>query len=219
MKLIPDHSPGLVLTPMRVAISVTGVEPHRVAVAKFHGSRLEGCLATFDRETRLVSQRDFARAMSSSQANSIQVEYRDALKLARGRLPGSILLRDLQLDFWPAGTEPLPLELAKVVATSVLRHFQSGGDVDSVFDAAKAKLANDRSRADGEKPITAYRPIGVVTAFDLVWIFPCSHARLVALSLALVRTCVAARPSEAMDGRSARSVRGLDGCPTGLSLV
>ncbi|WP_148649880.1 hypothetical protein [Lysobacter antibioticus] len=143
MKLIPDHSPGLVLTPMRVAISVTGVEQHRVAVAKFHGSRLEGCLATFDRETRPASQRDFARAISSSQANSIQVEYRDALKLARGRLPESILLRDLQLDFWPAGTEPLPLELAKVVATSVLRHFQSGGDVDSVFDAAKAKLAND----------------------------------------------------------------------------
>lgn len=130
-------------TPMRVAIAVTGVDPRRAAVTKFHGTPLEVCLTTFDHEARSASQRDCALAISTSQPDSIQVEYRDGLKAARDRLPGSIPLRGLQLDFWPGGTEPLPLELAKVVATSVLRHLQSGGDVDSVFDAAKTKFAND----------------------------------------------------------------------------
>lgn len=130
-------------TPMRVAIAVTGIDSNRVAMTKFHGTPLEACLTTFDHEARLASQRDFTLAISTSQPNSIQAEYRDALKVARDRLPGSILLRDLKLDFWPSGTEPLPLELAKVVAASALRHFQSGSDADSVFDAAKAKFAND----------------------------------------------------------------------------
>lgn len=130
-------------TAMRVAIEVAGMGPHRAATARFHRDLLEGCLTTFDREVRSAPQRSCVLVVSAPQAEPIQVEYRCALDTACDRLPGSELLRTLQLKFWPGGTQPLPLELAKVAATSVLRHLQSGGEVDWVFDAVKAKFAND----------------------------------------------------------------------------
>ncbi|WP_363799868.1 hypothetical protein ABU614_07100 [Lysobacter firmicutimachus] len=128
---------------MRVAVTVVGVGPNRVAAPSSRAMPLEGCLTTFDREASSASKRDCAFVVSAAQPESIRAEYLDSLELARSRMPGSSLLRDLQLTFLPSGTEPLPTELANVVATSVLRHLQSHGDTDAVFDAARSKFAND----------------------------------------------------------------------------
>ncbi|ROU05246.1 hypothetical protein [Lysobacter enzymogenes] len=130
-------------TPMRVAVAVSGVGAARTAAARPHGARFDDCLASFEREARAGLQRRCTRAISAAQPAPVQAEYRQSLQTARERAPGSALLRELRLDFWPGGTEPLPLELAKAVAAAVLRRLQSRDEADAVFDAAQAKFAND----------------------------------------------------------------------------
>lgn len=133
----------LARTPMRAAISVFDSRDRKAT----HGTSqqaLSQCLSVYDQFLRTPLQQSCTLLVSRSQTEAVDQQCLEELGRYRTLMPEASWLRDLQLQFWNETLEPLPLELAQVVAASAARHVlaEDTGN-DPLFEAILTKLAHN----------------------------------------------------------------------------
>lgn len=131
----------LMRTPIQIAITIVDARENRGTDATQRPALAEG-LAIYDDFTRMPGRRACAMLVSRAHSAEIDQQYREELARCRARMPQADWLRNLQLRGWDEPLEPLPLELAHVVATSVVRHRLHENVPNPVFDAVLTKLAH-----------------------------------------------------------------------------
>jgi hypothetical protein len=133
-------------TPVQIAVTVveiprTGKETKATAVsAQRHA--FANNLAVYDSFLRAPGRHAYSMLVSRIQSAEAEREYREELALCQLRMSGTDWIRDLELRAWKEPVEPLPLELAHVIATSVVRHRHQEELANPVFDAVLAKLVH-----------------------------------------------------------------------------
>lgn len=110
------------------------------------GARQQGltqCLSVYSQFVQAPMRVPCTMLVSRSQTEATDKRLRDELELCRVMLPNAPWLGALQLQLWNEALEPLPLELAHVVAASTARHVLSENTSDSLFEAVLTKLAHN----------------------------------------------------------------------------
>lgn len=134
----------LMRTPTQIAITIVDARENRETDAAGTSQRpaLADGLAIYDDFIRMPGRRACAMLVSRAQSAEIDRQYREELARCRTRMPQADWLRNLQLREWEEPVEPLPLELAHVVAASVVRHRLHENVHNPVFDVVLTKLAH-----------------------------------------------------------------------------
>jgi hypothetical protein len=134
----------LMRTPTQIAITVVDARETRGTAADRTMQRqaLADGLAIYDQCVRTPGRRACDLLLSRAQSAEIHQQYQEELVRCRSRMPDADWLRSMQLRIWDEPVEPLPLELAHIVATSVARHCLDENVPNPVFDAVLAKLAH-----------------------------------------------------------------------------
>lgn len=132
----------LARTPMRAAISVFDLRGGRTTDGMTQQA-LSQCLSAYDQFLRTPSRQPCTLLVSRSQTEVIDQQYLDELVRCRALMPEAPWLGDLQLQFWDEALEPLPLELAQVLASAAARHMLAEGTSDTLFDAISTKLVHN----------------------------------------------------------------------------
>jgi hypothetical protein len=82
--------------------------------------------------------------MLVSRSPTVDKNCQGDLEHCRTLLPNAPWLSDLRLQFWTeVPPEPLPLELAQIVAAATARHMLLENTSDPVFEAVLTKLAHN----------------------------------------------------------------------------
>ncbi|MNE93898.1 hypothetical protein D3C80_1918040 [compost metagenome] len=81
--------------------------------------------------------------IAASQTAPVDEQCLAELSRCRTLMPNARWLDEVQLQFWSEAIEPLPLELARVVALATARHVLFEEADDPLFDAVLTKLAHD----------------------------------------------------------------------------
>ena len=137
----------LTRTPIRIAVTILDARETQHAAT---GTRvvqrqaLSGCLEVYDQTLRVPPGRRacavlVARAQEVDAAQCAEEEF----ARCRTRMPEATWLSGLQLRIWNESIEPLPLELAHLVAESVVRHQLHEGITNPIFDAMLTKMAHN----------------------------------------------------------------------------
>lgn len=134
----------LMRTPTQIAITVVDARETRGTAADGTTQRqaLANGLAIYDQCVRTPGRSACGLLLSRAQSTEIHQQYQEELVRCRSRMPDADWLRRMQLRMWDEPVEPLPLELAHIVAASVARHCLDEHVPNPVFDAALAKLAH-----------------------------------------------------------------------------
>jgi hypothetical protein len=133
-------------TPVQIAVAVievpkTSKETAATAVSA-QRQALADNLAVYDSFLRVPGRHAYSMLVSRMPSAEAERQYREELALCRSRMSGTDWLRDLQLRAWKEPVEPLPLELAHVIAASVARHRHQQDTPNPVFDAVLTKLVH-----------------------------------------------------------------------------
>jgi hypothetical protein len=80
--------------------------------------------------------------VARSQTDAVDQQCLAELSHSRTLMPKATWLDAVQLQFWNEMVEPLPLELANVVANATARHVLFGDANDPLFEAVRTKLAH-----------------------------------------------------------------------------
>ncbi|MBF6024824.1 hypothetical protein [Lysobacter niastensis] len=127
---------------MQAAIAVVDSHDGRIATgAQQQG--LEQCLSVYDRFLRTPMRAPCTMLVSRSQSAALDKGCQGELERCRTLLPSAPWLSDLRLQFWTEAQEPLPLELAQVVAAAAARHVLFENTGDPLFEAVLTKLAHN----------------------------------------------------------------------------
>ena len=135
-------------SPMQIAVAIVDARERRSAsVADEHARRhaLAGCLAHYDDFVRKPGREACTTLVARGQGpESDRCELED-LADYRTRLPDARWLSALQLRFWSDAIEPLPLEIAHVVAAAIARQRLDADAANPIFAAALTKLSHDHA--------------------------------------------------------------------------
>jgi hypothetical protein len=129
----------LARTPMQAAVAVFDSRDARIAT----GAQQQGlnqCLSVYDQFLRAPMR--VPCTMLVSRSPTVDKNCQDDLEHCRTLMPSAPWLSDLRLQVWTEAPEPLPLEMAQVVAAATARHVLLESTSDPVFEAVLTKLAH-----------------------------------------------------------------------------
>lgn len=132
---------------MQIAVSILDAkQTQETATVSLVAKRqaLSGCLEIYDQFVRAPPGRR-ACAVLVSRAQGVDIDHRSQEELVRcrTRMPEATWLADMQLRIWKEPIEPLPLELAHLIAESVVRRLLHEDVANPIFDATLTKLAHN----------------------------------------------------------------------------
>lgn len=129
----------LTRTAIGISISVHEAHPGDSTVASAPEQGLVTCLSAY--QTEILSQkRQPIRQLIV--ANGLGTANRAALLDCRRRFADQTWIQQLEVTEWRDPDEPLPLELARVIAGAVARHCDDPQAANPILDAIRPKLAN-----------------------------------------------------------------------------
>jgi hypothetical protein len=125
-------------TSMQIAVATRDSGPITSTGSRSGG--LADCLAVYDEFIRGPGRRPWKLLVVSGRDGATNC----AAEVARSRMrfPDAQWLKDMQTRMWDAAPEPLPLELAHLVAAAVARYCVDEGAHNPVFGALQGKLAH-----------------------------------------------------------------------------
>lgn len=133
----------LARTPMRAALSVFDSR-ERKATQGVGQQALSQCLSVYDQFLRTPLQQPCTLLVARSQTGAIDQQCLEELARSRTLMPEAPWLGNVQMQFWNEALEPLPLELAHVMAASAARHvLADDSSNDPLFEAILTKLAHN----------------------------------------------------------------------------
>ncbi|MFC5577283.1 hypothetical protein ACFPOA_04540 [Lysobacter niabensis] len=130
----------LARTPMQAAVAVFDARDARITNGA-HQQGLNQCLSVYDQFLRMPMRVPCTLLVSRSPA--VDQNCQGDLEHCRPLFPNAPWLSDLRLQFWTEAPEPLPLELAQIVAAATARHVLLEHTSDPVFEAVLTKLAHN----------------------------------------------------------------------------
>ena len=143
-----ESSVAALLTRAPIEISVAVVDARKRAQAA--GSRLKpqtdalsSCFGHYGRAVRAHKRTPCTVLLTRSQGEAIDTQLQREFVQARAMLPDAGALETMNLHVWRQAVEPLPLELANVIAAAVLRHHLAPNGFNPVFEAALGKLVHN----------------------------------------------------------------------------
>ena len=107
-----------------------------------HLKAFSSCLALYNDAARARNRAPCALLLSRSSGAGIDAQYEKEFANSRSMQSDAGRLDTMQLRFWSQPREPLPLELANVIAAAVLRHQLDPNGFNPVFAAVMGKLAH-----------------------------------------------------------------------------
>lgn len=122
-----------------------------VAIAVLDGTQVTGtsqregllrCLSSYDKYINVPGRHPCRVLISRGGTGPAYQGCVDAFVHCRKRLPNAEWLQRMELRSWNEPVEPLPLEAAHVIATSVARYRADGEACNPIVDAIRAKLAH-----------------------------------------------------------------------------
>ena len=122
-----------------------------IAVSAFDGAQSAGanqrhglfqCLSRYDKYINVPGRHPCRVLVSRTGTGPVEQECADAFTHCRERLPDAEWLQRMELRGWNEPFEPLPLEAAHVIATSVARYRADKEAENPIVDAIRAKLAH-----------------------------------------------------------------------------
>ncbi|HEY5803483.1 MAG TPA: hypothetical protein VIT90_07330 [Lysobacter sp.] len=131
----------LARTSMQAAVAIVDSRDVRTAVAQ--PQALSRCVSIYNQLIQASTRLPCTMLIAVSQTDPADEQCLVELSRCRILMPNARWLDDLQLQFWSEEIEPLPLELARVVALSTARHVLFEEAEDPLFDAVLTKLAHD----------------------------------------------------------------------------
>lgn len=135
----------LARTPMEVAVVVLDSRGRQLSTRSREHSHLEAfssCLALYSDAARARNRASCSLLLSRSSGAGIDAQYEKEFANCRNMQSDAGTLDTMQLRFWSQPREPLPLELANVIAAAVLRHQLDPNGFNPVFAATMGKLAH-----------------------------------------------------------------------------
>jgi len=151
----------LTRTPIRIAISLitTRRSGEPAAPSGSWQQALSACLAIYHEFVRWPARRPCTLFVCRHDEEVTDRQLSNAFHQCRARTPEATWLASAQARVWSESIEPLALELAHLVAASVLRHQLEPSEPNAIFDTVLTKLAPDpsglRFGTSGRKPVTA----------------------------------------------------------------
>jgi hypothetical protein len=128
---------------MQVAITIRDSRERQGTAIAAPWQALSDCLSTHDQFVSQPGRRACDMLVSSRQTAESEQRYLEEFLRCRAHMPHAVWLRDMHLRFWEEPVEPLPLELAHIVAASVA-HCQLHEEAPNpIFDAVLTKLAHN----------------------------------------------------------------------------
>lgn len=128
----------LARTPIQVGLGICVIGEDPVAARRQAWTE---CLGAYDEYLRLPGRSACGTVVTRGLDAGADHESADALQRVRRRLSECVWLQDLRLQFARDETVPLPLEVASVVAQSIIEHWTGSAGIRAVFDIALAKAA------------------------------------------------------------------------------
>ena len=129
----------LTRTPMSLAISVLDGAQAAKAVQR---DGLLHCLSSYDSYVRVPGRQSCRTLVARCGVGTADQEWSDAFDRSRRRLPDLEWLQSMELRNWTDPVEPLPLEAAHVIATSIARYRADGDMANPIVEAVRSKLAH-----------------------------------------------------------------------------
>lgn len=132
-------------TPIEIAVVVQDSRKRRNPITTREHPQLEalsGCLSQYSDAARARRRLPCAMLLSRSRGTIIDRQCLKELEQARSMNAETGSLAQMQLHFWGQPKEPLPLELANVIAAAILRHQLDPAGFNPVFEAVLGKLAH-----------------------------------------------------------------------------
>ena len=131
----------LMRTPMSVAVSVLDGDGAQATTASNQRQGLVECLSIYDQYLRVPGRQACSVLVVRGHDGGHDQGYTDAFARSRRSLDVK-WLQDMELHVLNAPREPLPLEVAHVVATSIAR-YRVDEDMDNpIVDTIRAKLSH-----------------------------------------------------------------------------
>lgn len=127
----------LARTPIQIGLGICVVGEDPVAAAR---QAWVDCLGAYDEYLRLPGRSACTAVVTRGLDAGADLESTEALQRARRRLSERAWLQDLRLQF-ARDEVPLPLEVASVIAQSIIEQWTGGTGIRAVFDIALAKAA------------------------------------------------------------------------------
>lgn len=136
----------LTRTPMEIAVAIVDARASDDAKAGFQSAQpqaLSNCLATYSKVVRIQKRGPCALVVSRTQGADIDQQFLKEFAHCRTSLSEAEWLNDMQLRFWNQSIEPLPLELAQVIAAAVLRYRLDERAFNPIFEAVLSKMVHN----------------------------------------------------------------------------
>lgn len=136
----------LTRTPIEIAIAIVDsreAQGTAGVVERAQPQALSSCLATYSKVVRAQKRAPCALLISRTQGTDVDERFLKEFAHCRTVMTESEWLNELHLRFWNQAVEPLPLELAQVVAAAVLRHQLDDRGFNPIFEAVLTKLVHN----------------------------------------------------------------------------
>ena len=126
----------LTRAPMSIALSVLdGAQ----ALDSMQRDGMLNCLSSYDKYINVPGRLPCRMLVARGDDEK---SHTDAFARSRRRLPDAKWLQNMELRCWMGAVEPLPLEIAHVIAASVARFRIDGDMANPIAEAVSAKLAH-----------------------------------------------------------------------------
>lgn len=143
-----ESSVAALVTRAPIEIAVTVVDTRKrpeTAGARGHvqSDALSSCLGHYSKAMRARKRTPCTMLLSRSQGAVTDEQLQKEFAQARSMLSEADALDAMNLHVWSQPAEPLPLELANVIAAAVLRHQLEPSGFNPVFEAVLGKLVHN----------------------------------------------------------------------------
>ncbi|HWT16339.1 MAG TPA: hypothetical protein VN581_11190 [Patescibacteria group bacterium] len=135
----------LTRTPIEIAVVIQDSRKRRDPAGTREHPQLEalsGCLSHYSDAARARRRNPCAMLLSRARGPAIDRQCLKELEHAKSMNSETGSLAQMQLHFWDQPKEPLPLELANVIAAAVLKHLLDRDGFNPVFEAVLGKLVH-----------------------------------------------------------------------------
>jgi hypothetical protein len=143
-----ESSVAALVTRAPIEISVSVIDTRKRAEpsgtrAHVEADALSSCLGHYSKAMRARKRAPCAMLFSRSQGAATDEQLQKEFAQSRAMLSEADALDAMNLLVWQQPREPLPLELANVIAAAVLRHQLEPGGFNPVFEAILGKLVHN----------------------------------------------------------------------------
>jgi hypothetical protein len=136
----------LVRTGMSVAVSVVDGLPATARTDQRRG--LLECLSVYDSHVGVPGRSACRVLVARASDEASGLAWADAFSYSQRRLPDAAWIHAMQLRVWTEAIDPLPLEVANVIAGSVARYRVDGQGYNPIVHAVRTKLSSLPSLLD-----------------------------------------------------------------------